>query len=255
MNDQLKKYIDDNRDEFDHLEASPTIFTQIMGELKSKPKAKTTFLSLLNNHKWMAAAAILLTISITYMVFNKATTRQPIHQQQAPSTHQQQLANTKPANAFKEKVAQHQNKSSIRAKVSKTYQPIDMPSVYRKLTDSSSASTRLSAILQIQKSGVMDNDIIDRLAKTLSNDPNSNVRLAALDLLANYASYGYVTNVFIQSLSAQKDPLVQLDLINLLAKTNNTKLDEKLYALANDPSTYAEIKDQAYLILLNQNKL
>jgi hypothetical protein len=264
MNDDLKKYIQDHRDEFDHLEPSPAVFNQIRAELKAMPKSKKGVLQLIGNYKWAVAASFTVMMFGAYLIINSKLTPKtnPAQQLVKKEVPQNSEKNTVPPVAQKAMVA-HQNtpvKNAVKpdrlnTERSKMPETIDLPALYANLADSSSASTRLAAILKLKESTAINNDMIDRLAKTLNNDPNSNVRLAVLDLMGNYVQYGYVTQVFIQSLVHQSDPSVQLELIQLLAQTNDAKLDEKLYALANDPSTLSAVKDQAYLVLLNQNKL
>jgi len=254
MNDPLKKYIQDNRDDFDNLEPSADIFSKIKRELKDQPKEEKRGMRLIVNYKWLVAASILITMSITYLIVTKNSSDQnsntpqivqkssPVSTEEPKITDEIEVIKAEPAVATKRKVKKQNT-------------DINMLAAYAGLTDSTSASTRLAAILDIQKSNVMSYDIIDQLAKTLNHDSNSNVRLAALNLMSKYTHDSYVGNTFMQSLSNQKDPLVQLGLIELLSQTNNPKLDDKLYALANDPTTFEAVKDQAYLILLNQNKL
>ncbi|KQC00877.1 HEAT repeat domain-containing protein [Pedobacter sp. Hv1] len=269
MNDQLKKYVEANREGFDHLEPSEAIFFRIKDELKASPKKKKPLIQLLINHKWMAAASILIIMSITYLLFtNTAKDQSAGHLQLAGKKQPQAVIEEKIA---KGKVAssalkneQHTTnnfevaispiKKNERARKS-AHQPTDMVAIYRNLTDSSSASNRLTAVLKIQETKIINNQIIDELTKTLNHDSNSNVRLAVLELLSKYAQDNYVVKAFVKSLISQKDPLVQVELINLLARTNDAKLDEKLYALANDPTTAGMVKDQAYQVLLNQSKL
>lgn len=263
MNDQLKKFVEDNRDDFDHLEPSAAIFQKIKGEIKSTPKKedKKGNPRLVINYKWLVAASLLIITCITYLTVNRnnnntdnqlVKNNKPLIQQEAADIVSNELNVS-----TKQLVAQTSTNSrkSTKKNALKELNFIDMPEVYANLKDSTSASTRLAAILKIQNSGVINYDIIDNLSKTLNADGNSNVRLAALNLMSKYAQDSYVANAFLQSLVNQKDPLVQLGLIELLKHTNNPKLDDKLYALANDPTTFEAVKDEAYLVLLNQNKL
>jgi len=258
MNDPLKKYIQENRDDFDHLEPSMDILLKIKGQLRNTPKEKKGVIRLITSYKWMAAAAILIIMSVTYMLVtndHKIAKKQLVKNEE-PKVERKLLAQNKNNIAVKE--ANNFLKASVKVykrKYSKQVPINNMLAAYRNLKDSTSASTRLAAILDIQKSTIMSYDIIDKLAQTLSHDSNSNVRLAALNLMSKYAQDTYVNNAFMTSLSNQHDPLLQLNLIQLLSQTDNPKLDDKLYALASDPTTFAQVKDQAYLVLLNQNKL
>jgi len=130
-----------------------------------------------------------------------------------------------------------------------------MNDLYARLRDSSSASMRLSAVLEIERTGKINYNVLDSLAKTLNNDSNSNVRLAALNVIGQYANDKHATSLLVNSFSTQADPLVQLGLVGLLGKVDNVKVEHRLFALAEDPNTFAAVKDEAYVALLNQNKL
>ncbi len=257
MNDPLKKYIQDNRDDFDNLEPSADILFKLKKELKNVPNTKKGTVRLMVNYKWLVAASILITMSITYLLLNNNTQHKSTSTQQFVKGKLPSISNEHKKD-FQAKTANEIIKTETKVakkRFKKQAREVDILAAYRDLTDSTSASTRLAAILSIQKSTIISYDIIDRLAKTLNHDPNSNVRLAALNLMSKYAQDSYVNNAFMLSFSSQKDPLLQLGLMELLSQTNNPKLDDKLYALAIDPTTLSEVKDQAYLILLNQNKL
>jgi len=101
----------------------------------------------------------------------------------------------------------------------------------------------------------MSNDLLDRLAKTLNHDENSNVRLAALSVLEKYSYDAHVSTMLVHSLNTQSDPMVQLGLVNILGKMKNLNINDTLYALANDPNTFGAVKDEAYNILLKEDKL
>lgn len=260
MNDQLKKYIEDNRDDFDHLEPSAAVFLNLKNQIKQQSKQKKGLMTLIISHKWLAAACVLIVFSISYLLLNnnEKTSKTEL----AKNKTEEEKSISKPQNKVEEKQLDQIIKSEVKTVKTKFKKParahhksIDMSTIYRELADSSSASTRLAAVLKIRKSEVMSYDIIDNLAKTLNNDTNSNVRLAAFNLMSHYRQDNYVASLFLQSLEKQKDPLLQLGLIDMLSQFNSPKLDERLYALANDPYTLSEVKDQAYLVLLNQNKL
>lgn len=251
MNDPLKKYIHDNRDDFDNLEPAADIFSKLKKELNPAPKEENGIIRLLVSQKWVIAASILIIASITYFFATNTT----IQTADAPQIVKHTVS-TKTSEAVKEAIETANSTPKVaHRKYKKQSETFSMPAVYRDLNDSTSASTRLAAILKIQKSNTISYDMIDKLSQTLNHDSNSNVRLAALNLMSKYAQDSYVNNAFMLSLSNQKDPLLQLGLMELLSQTDNPKLDDKLYALANDPTTLAEVKDQAYFILLNQNKL
>lgn len=127
--------------------------------------------------------------------------------------------------------------------------------LYARLADSTSASSRLLAILEIERAKHLDEPLLERLAYTLNNDQNTNVRLAALNLMQKYSQESQVVFVLVNSLDKQDDPMVQLGLISFLGKMKNINIENKLELLASSPNTFAAVRDEAYSILLKQNKL
>lgn len=256
MNDQLKKFVQDNREEFDHLEPAPHLFHKIKSELKAdaeKPKSNIRFLI---TPLWLAAASIVIVLLVTFSLF-KADPRKDattaVSSKGNPEASQSIVTKPLLPDAVT-KVLAHNPVRKSKPAVRKP-ESIAMDRIYLDLADSTSASTRLAAILSLQKSNLINYDIIHRLAETLNSDANSNVRLAALDIMSKYVADEVVSDVLSRSLAQQNDPAVQLGLIGLLHHVNNPKLDDQLFALANDPTTLALVKNQVYLVLLNQNKL
>lgn len=255
MNDPLKKYIEQHRDEFDHLEPSDEVFTKIKFELKSElPTSKSTVRLL--PIKWLAVASVAIVLAATLLFLNKKNAEKEIELASSPvkgilEPKAKLSGSGKPQRIDIASVSQkpiHQKRKPHRNQAS-------VGNLYADLADSTSSNKRLSAILKIQKSKVISYDVIDRLTTMLEHDANSNVRLAALNVLSKYADDLHVASNLVKSLSYQTDPLIQIGLMDLLKNTDSPALDGRLYALANDPSTYSAVKDQAYFILMNQNKL
>jgi HEAT repeat protein len=91
-----------------------------------------------------------------------------------------------------------------------------------------------------------DNDIIDALTKTLNTDPNTNVRLAALDALSEFYRESYVKKKLISALKKQTDPMVQISLIKLLTQMREHSILKELDKMVKDGSTPEAVKDHAY---------
>ncbi|RYF25403.1 MAG: HEAT repeat domain-containing protein [Flavobacteriales bacterium] len=261
MNDPLKNFIDHHRDDLDDLEPSPAIFAKIKSELEgSKPKLERKVTKLTVGRKWLVAASVLVLFFTGYLILNQNDNKQIINNNVVliNKKHVDKLESeikSKPIHKESMEFVAAIYKSEVKTKSTPDKRNIAFETVYKDLQDSSSSSTRLAAILEIGQSGMVSYDTIDKLAKTLEADNNSNVRLAALNLLGRYSEDSYVNNVLMKGLETQSDPISQLGLIDLLGRTNHPKLEDRLYALANDPNTVEPVKDQAYLVLLNQNKL
>ncbi len=263
MNDPLKKIIDHHRNELDDLEPSPELFNKIKGELKKKSPKETKIVKLAFNQRWLFVAAVIIVLVASYLVFYEFKNETVIKGDQTAmdkkdKVNMQKIDDALPIPAETNKISNREitAKNHVVKAVNKpAKQDVDLNAIYKNLQDSTSSSNRVAAILKIGESGIINYDIADRLAKTLAADNSNNVRLAVLNLLGQYSEDRYVNGIFLKALDTQKDPIVQLALIELLKRTDNPELNNRLYALANDPNTFAAVKDQAYLVLLNQNKL
>jgi hypothetical protein len=76
-----------------------------------------------------------------------------------------------------------------------------------------------------------DSRMIDALLDTLNNDPNVNVRLAAVDALYLFYDSPSVKEGIIQSLTQQNSPFIQLALVDLLVSVRERQALESFKAL------------------------
>src|SRR5690606_12032638 len=121
--------------------------------------------------------------------------------------------------------------------------------------DSTSASNRLAAILEIEQMERMDAQFVAMLSETMNHDGNTNVRLAALDVLSRHLDDPQVADVLATALTSQDDPLVQLGIVRIAAQIDHVGIEEALFAVARSPYTFEAVKDEAYAVLLYQEKL
>jgi len=84
------------------------------------------------------------------------------------------------------------------------------------LLDQPSANQRLQGINEVNKIEEVDQTVIEALLKTLNNDDNVNVRLAAIESLTNYLDKPTVREGLIQSIVKQDSPIIQITLANLM---------------------------------------
>ena len=113
-----------------------------------------------------------------------------------------------------------------------------------------SASQRLQGInvaLTIQSA---DDEVVKALAKRMNEDPNTNVRLAALDALSKFHTEPQVRKVLLEALSSQKDPMVQIALIQLMVKMKEKSVVNDLQKIVDDSESMKAVKDEAYSGLL-----
>ena len=263
MNDPIKDFIEKNRAEFDHLEAPAFDMSKFKARAVKTPETKKPVFKLVNSLHWMAAASVILAVG-TFLFLNgkqeklsqvalkqHKTSAKPLT---LPEKSKPEMVATLPVRTIPQRSSGRNLPTKSKA-IETLKKDIRQESLFANLADSSSSSTRLAAILEIKKQGTMSDYVVNRLASTLNNDNNSNVRLAALDILGSYSDDKSVSSLLVNSLSTQSDPMVQLELVTLLGNKEHLKIEEKLYALAADPNTFGAVKDEAYSILLNQNKL
>lgn len=267
MNDPIKKFVHEHREAFDHLEPSDAVLQRLKDRLKPTPVVvRKSFFQRHPSAKWLVAASLLAGVLCAYWLLDGGKAMYPEAPRFAQQSKQQALpADTPNAPAADERTAAlpvvredpsqgSEEEQPRRIAVAETPAPRP-PSLASRLADSSSASVRLAAILEIEQSRRMNDQLVAMLSETMNRDGNTNVRLAALDVLSQHLHEPTVTEVFTASLTMQDDPLVQLGLVKVVGQLDNTDIEETLFALVRDPYTFAAVKDEAYAVLLRQNKL
>ncbi|MGH9361798.1 MAG: HEAT repeat domain-containing protein, partial [Thermoanaerobaculia bacterium] len=89
--------------------------------------------------------------------------------------------------------------------------------------------------------GPSDPRVLDALLAAVADDPNDNVRLAAIDALAGVAGRPGVQRQLIASFPRQESPLVQIALVDLLAEARGAR--PRLRPLVDDPEVDPTVRD------------
>ncbi|CAM3769978.1 hypothetical protein [Sphingobacterium prati] len=274
MRDNLKDFVNANRDAFDQKEPSADLWNKIKPQVVPQVQEK----KIIPLWRWASiAAAILLMGTATLLVFN----------QNGGSDHTAKVANIKPVTVQKETEVMEkstQREASVKVEKEKPIRTIqtmianqeinrvaktEVPKAVKDknlkekkqdyiemLQDSIRASTRLAAVLGLQKQGSLNEDATLALEKTAVSDESSNVRMAAIETLLDgmtpEARQQKVQDFFV----AQNDPTLQVELMQMIEQRdelemkNSTK--DKLNAIVEDPFTMKFVKEQAYAVLLHQ---
>ncbi|PPL01721.1 HEAT repeat domain-containing protein [Parapedobacter indicus] len=273
MKDDLKDFVNKHREEFDHLSPSADVFKRLHMQLKADgghtDKNESVF-KRLPYLPWLAAASLLIATLSAYWLLNTdrptadrllASNKPLTGEQHQPTGHTPASTSTNPIETEAaaplsppvNAIANAGKNPQRRAKAVPTAP--QTPSFATRLRDSSSASTRLAAILEIEQNRQLDNRSLTMLAQTLNRDGNTNVRLAALDVLSQHLDQPDIVDVFQKSLMEQDDPLVQLGIIKIVSQLDDGAIDRTLFSLAEDPYTFRAVRDEAYAVLLKKNKL
>jgi hypothetical protein len=109
-----------------------------------------------------------------------------------------------------------------------------------------SASQRIQGVNVAMTIEKADGQVVKALIKAMNQDPNSNVRLAALDALSKFYFEPMVKKQLIESLATQDDPVVQIALIQLMVKMNEKKIMNDLKRIIDDSDAIKPVKDEAY---------
>lgn len=270
MNDPLKKFVQENREAFDHLVPPTDVLQRLKTQLVPPPVVKKPFMQRHGKAIWLVAASSLVGIVCTYVLLSRPDMPQgggaePRIAQQAdtevvaprpakgmPSAADSSLSNEpSPQVAIAQRPQPSPSKKAVRPASAQPH----TPPLFSRLADSTSASIRLAAILEIEQSNKLDDHTLTKLFSTMNHDANTNVRLAALDVLSRQLHRPQVADRFADALAVQSDPVVQLGLVKIAAQLNHVAVEEALFALARSPYTFSAVKDEAYAILLNQDKL
>lgn len=119
--------------------------------------------------------------------------------------------------------------------------------VLSSLENRTSASTRLNGINVAYEKESVDQEVINVLVKTMNEDENVNVRLAAVKALAKFSDVPGVTKALIESLDKQEEALVQIALINLMVELQEKGILDKLQQIIDDENSLDAVKDEAHM--------
>jgi hypothetical protein len=112
------------------------------------------------------------------------------------------------------------------------------------LLEKGSATERLKAVGLTQEMDDASKKVTNALIKTLNEDDNVNVRLAALEALKPYTGDGSVREALIRSISRQESPLVQMSLAELMVALQEKSAVKELEKIVKSEKTPAEVKQK-----------
>lgn len=113
------------------------------------------------------------------------------------------------------------------------------------LLDQQSPSERLKGINLSCRMEQPKEQTMVKLLSILNNDPNVNVRLAAVDALYLFHDYPMVKEGLTRSLSKQSSPLVQMALVDLMVEIRERRAAEALKQLTEEENLNPDVKTRA----------
>lgn len=122
--------------------------------------------------------------------------------------------------------------------------------VVSRISDPASAGNRILAVKEVSSADNLNDEIIRTLIRTMDNDPNLNVRLAAMEALGKFRDEPVVRKALVLSLPKQTDPVIQIALIQLIVELKEKNAVEPLQHIIENETTLESVKDEAHLGIL-----
>ena len=113
------------------------------------------------------------------------------------------------------------------------------------LLQQQSASERLRGVSYAYRVQPSDTEVLSALLSTVNQDPNVNVRLAAVDALHAFGASPVMRTAVMQSIQKQTTPLVQVSLIDLLVDLKENEAAPELKKLTSDDQIDAGVRQHA----------
>jgi HEAT repeats len=113
------------------------------------------------------------------------------------------------------------------------------------LLDRQSATSRMEGVSWGSQVAHPNQDLLSALIETLEHDPNTNVRLAALDALEKFSNEGPVRQAMVNALGKQDSPLVQIALIDALVHMREKNAAGEFQKLSTEADANAAVRQRA----------
>ncbi len=115
------------------------------------------------------------------------------------------------------------------------------------LMENQSASKRIQGVNYIEEFPNPDEAIVKALANRLLHDENDNVRLNAFEALSKFTSSETVKTAFIEALGTEKNPSIQIAIIQALVQIQEKKAIGPMQKLLEREDTQPFIKNEIKL--------
>ncbi len=240
MDDQLKALIASERHKLDQAFPDPVLFTLLMGKLEAR-KQKKRRLYFLKVASLSGIAAVFL-IGFFVMFFADRNDSRMLVKVSGQDTMQEngQIAETHPSVD-----AEKKGPGDSRDLVDKKMSIAATSDEQRVFLVSSSPSARITAIYAAEKQKKNRKPLLDALFEVLKNDPNANVRMAALDVLSAKMNDAVIRKRLVYAMVEQDEPIVQLMMIQMFSGTGEKDFIEQLGKLIQAPETDEEVREEA----------
>ena len=112
------------------------------------------------------------------------------------------------------------------------------------LLEQPAANKRMQALNETNKLDKVNETIVDALLKTLNNDDNVNVRLAAIESLLLFADEPIVREGLVKSIRYQEDPMVQVTIAKVMVALQEKGAREELHKLLEKEDLNSSVREE-----------
>lgn len=137
----------------------------------------------------------------------------------------------------------HQTERST-STITTTSETEDLENEMLALLNNTSASKRIQGVSYFEDQPDLDEEIINALKDRMFNDNNNNVRLTAVEALGKFTASENVKNSLISALKSEKDPVIQIAIIQILVQIQEQKAIEPMQNLLENEETEPYVKEQ-----------
>ncbi len=117
--------------------------------------------------------------------------------------------------------------------------------VMLEMMNRESASERIQAVNYSFDIDNPDKEVLEALINTLNSDSNTNVRTAAAEALSHFGNKKVARDALIQALGSQKDPALQIVIIDILANLGEKRAVKSINKLLQNSDTEDFVKRKA----------
>lgn len=242
MDDQLKELIASNKNLIDTASPNQAVFPLILEKLEKRKRKKRVFRIVLFSTVSSVAAILIIGFFIISFYENTDGKSELTEIENITKVDiQPQSTEREILQVETEDIVLNKQKSNKSDDV-KVVKSIEKRYSFQTAV---SPAARLTAIYKIEKKKSINKQAMVALLEILRTDPNTNVRLAAMDVLASYTSDSEIRRRIVYAMAEQDNPVVQLSMIQLLTGFKEKEFIETLGQLIEDPKTDVEVREEA----------
>ena len=119
------------------------------------------------------------------------------------------------------------------------------------MIENQSPSKRIQAVNYTENFVKPDTKILEALVERMRYDSNMNVRLAAAEALAEFPESNLVKETFIKDLTTEKDPSLQIAIIQFLVKIQEKRAIAPMQQLLEQEETQSFVKEEIKTVISN----